>query len=86
MAQIIPIHELKNTADLSARCHSADSPIFITKNGHSDMVIMSIKQYQRSLAKMNLYAQLDEAEDQIAAGTVRDASESLANIRQKYRV
>jgi len=86
MSQIISIQELENTAGVSEKCHSADSPIFITKNGHSDMVIMSINQYRQSLAKMDVYAQLDEAEVQIADGAVRDASESLANIRKKYRV
>ena len=50
------------------------------------MVIMSINKYQKSLAKIDIYTQLDQAEDQIATGIVRDASESLAHIRQKYSV
>jgi len=83
MQQIISIQELKNTSDMSARCHSSDNPIFITNNGISDMVIMSMKQYQDSLAKMDVYAQLDEAESQISCGKVLSASESLAKLRKK---
>ena len=38
---ILPIKELKDTAGISAKRHSTDEPIRITKNGYSDLVIMS---------------------------------------------
>jgi len=47
MAQIIPIKDLKDTAALSARVNASEEPIFITKNGYGDMVIMSMKVYER---------------------------------------
>ena len=34
MAQIIPIRDLKNTAEIYERCTSSNEPIFITKNGY----------------------------------------------------
>ena len=46
MSQIIPIKDLKDTAAISNRCNSTDEPIFITKNGYGDMVIMSMKVYE----------------------------------------
>ena len=45
--QIIPIKDLKDTAKTSQICHKNDKPVFITKNGYGDMVIMSIKAYEQ---------------------------------------
>ncbi len=42
MPQIIPIRDLKNTSEISAMCHSSNEPVFITKNGYGDMVVMSM--------------------------------------------
>lgn len=47
MAVIIPIRDLKNTNEISSKCRNTDEPIFITKNGYGDMVIMSMKVYER---------------------------------------
>lgn len=44
---IVPIKELKNTAAISEKCHELNEPIFVTKNGYGDMVIMSIETFQR---------------------------------------
>ena len=45
MPQIIPIKDLKNTSEVSELCHKSDEPIFVTKNGYGDMVIMSMEAY-----------------------------------------
>ena len=86
MPQIIPIRDLKNTAEISQKCRLADAPIFITKNGYGDMVIMSMKHYEETLAKLETYAKLETAEAQIAEGRVTDAVTSLKELRSKYRV
>ena len=65
MAQIIPIRDLKNTAAVSEKCKATDEPIFITKNGYGDMVIMNIDVYNRTIAKTELYKQLREAEKEL---------------------
>ena len=39
--QIVPINKLKDTALMSEMCHDSHEPIFITKNGYSDLVVMS---------------------------------------------
>ena len=49
MPQIIPIKDLKNTANISELCHSLNEPIFITKNGYGDMVLMNIDYYEAML-------------------------------------
>lgn len=45
MPRIIPLRELNNPSKISQMCHESDAPIFITKSGESDMVIMSSEAY-----------------------------------------
>lgn len=47
MTKIIPIRDLKDTSKISDMCHETDNPIFITKNGYEDMVIMSAQAYDK---------------------------------------
>ena len=46
MPQIVPIRDLRNTNEISQLCHAKDEPIFVTKNGYGDLVVMSIKTYE----------------------------------------
>ena len=51
MPQIIPIKELKNTSEISEMCHDSDEPIYVTKNGYGDIVIMSMELYEQTIGK-----------------------------------
>lgn len=51
MPQIIPIKDLKNTSEISDMCHKSDEPIYITKNGYGDMVIMSMEIYESTMCQ-----------------------------------
>lgn len=84
MPQIIPIKDLKNTSEISELCHMSDEPIFVTKNGYGDMVIMSMENYERSLKKANMYEAIEASEMQIKEGKVKDARESLTSLSKKY--
>ena len=46
MPIIIPITDLRNTTTISELCHGKNEPVFITKNGYSDLVIMSMEAYE----------------------------------------
>ncbi len=41
MPLIMPIKDLRNTTESSNLAHKEQEPIFITKNGYSDLVVMS---------------------------------------------
>jgi len=86
MPQIIPIRDLKNTSKISQMCQEATEPIYITKNGYGDMVIMSVKMYEEKLFMLEVYNKLAAAEAQIAEGKVLDGDASLKSIREKYNV
>ena len=60
---IRPISELRDTNAISELCHQLDRPIFITKNGYADLVILADETYRRE--KSELLSQ--EAEEQFQA-------------------
>ena len=84
MPQIIPIKELKKTAEISEMCHRADSPIYITKNGYGDMVIMSMELYENTMSKLAMYRDLEISAEQIKVGQVKEAKATLKETRAKY--
>ena len=86
MAQIIPIRDLKDTNAISAKCHQTDEPIFVTKNGYGDMVIMSMKVYEEKLDNARILSDLAVAENDIRYGKVRNAFDVLKDTREKYGI
>ncbi len=53
---------------MSKMCKEATEPIFITKNGYGDMVIMSIEMYEKKMNMLDVYEKLDAAEEQVRQG------------------
>ena len=51
MPIIVPIKDLRNTTELSNLAHKEQEPIFVTKNGYSDLVVMSSELYDKFLIK-----------------------------------
>lgn len=84
MPQIIPIKDLKNTAEISDLCNKSEEPIYVTKNGYGDMVIMSMKTYEKMFRRLQIYKELEESEKDIREGRVYDAKEALEELRRKY--
>jgi len=85
MPQIIPINALKNTGEISQMCHKANEPVFITKNGYGDMVIMSMKAYEETMSLYDLHRKLMEAEVQLANGIKPlSVDEVFGGLREKY--
>jgi PHD/YefM family antitoxin component YafN of YafNO toxin-antitoxin module len=86
MPNIIPIKELKNTSEISDLCHKCDEPVYVTKNGYGDMVIMSMETYEAVSSRLKMYQSLLTSEQQIKEGKVKDARKSLATVREKYGI
>ena len=84
MPRIIPIRDLKDTAAISQMCSESSEPIYITKNGYGDMVIMSMKVYEEKMFMADVYFKLAEAEAEVREGKVSDAREGLRTLREKY--
>lgn len=84
MPQIIPIKDLKNTSEISEMCHKADEPIYITKNGYGDMVIMSMEIYENAMRQLFMLQSIEQSEKQIENGQIKDARIALTEMRSKY--
>jgi prevent-host-death family protein len=83
MPTIRPISDLRNSAnEISEFCHREREPVFITKNGTGDMVVMSIEEYERQQALIELYSKLSETEADIENGAV---GEDFLEVAQKLR-
>lgn len=69
MPSIRPISDLRNNAnEISEFCHQTKEPVFITRNGTGDMVVMSMAEYERQQALIDLYGKLAVAEREVSAG------------------
>lgn len=60
MSKIRPITDLRKTNEISDLAHEIDEPIFITKNGYSDLVVMS-NEYYEELIKSRYSSSNNEA-------------------------
>ena len=59
MPQIRPVSDLRNSfAEISKIVHETSEPVFLTKNGYGDMVVMSIEAYERKLFESEIYFKL----------------------------
>ncbi|WP_080873648.1 type II toxin-antitoxin system Phd/YefM family antitoxin [Oceanobacillus timonensis] len=63
MVNIRPVSDLRNNfTDISRTIHETSEPVFLTKNGYGDMVVMSIEAYERKMFESDIYLKLKEAE------------------------
>jgi prevent-host-death family protein len=78
MPQIRPVSDLRNNfAEISKIVHEPAEPVFLTKNGYGDMVVMSIEAYERKLFESEIYLKLREAELEAKTTGVRYSHEEV---------
>ena len=83
MPRIVPIRDLKNTTAISQICHEDKEPIFVTKNGYGDMVIMSMETFEDMKFESDIYSKLQEAEKQASLTGKRFSSKDVFEEIQK---
>ena len=85
MAIIKPISDLRNKSnEISVLAHQSNEPIYITKNGEGDMVLMSLSHYRSMKSKLDLFAKLSVAQAQMASGVKRKTLKELSmSIRKR---
>ncbi len=85
MPQIRPITDLRNTTEISELCHANREPLFITKNGYGDLVVMSMETYDELIGTAHTDAAIREAEKEYEAdGVLMDARTALPALRRKH--
>ncbi|NMB80447.1 MAG: type II toxin-antitoxin system Phd/YefM family antitoxin [Ignavibacteria bacterium] len=67
MPIIKPISDLRNKSNkISELANNSNEPIFITKNGEGDLVVMSMSYYSKLQLKLDLLSKLSVAQNQKA--------------------
>jgi len=87
MPVIKPISDLRNKAnEISNLVRKLNEPVFITKNGEGDMVVMSMAHYSRLQLKLDLYSKLAVAQAQVASGERgRTLNQVMKDLRKGLR-
>lgn len=85
MPTIMPIRDLRNTSEISELAHKKQEPIFITKNGYSDLVVMSAELYEK-FAQINRIDQaIYEAEKEVENGAeLISVDSAIEKLNKKY--
>lgn len=85
MPTIMPIRDLRNTSEISELAHKKQEPIFITKNGYSDLVVMSAELYEK-FAQINRVDQaIYEAEKEVENGAeLISVDNAIERLNKKY--
>lgn len=85
MAAIRPSSDLRNKYnEISDFCNQFNEPVFITKNGTGDLVVLSNAEYERLCGKAELHRLLDEGLFVVKNGNNRPASDVFSDIERKY--
>lgn len=67
MKMIRPVSDLRNHfADISRTVHETSQPVFLTKNGYGDMVVLSMEAYESLQFESVVYNKLLAAEQEAA--------------------
>jgi len=82
--RIRPVSDLRNKfSDISKAIHESNEPVYLTRNGRGDMVVMSLEAYEKNLFETEIYLKLKEAEYQAASVKKRYThDEVMTELRQ----
>lgn len=85
MPIIMPIKELRNTNEISNLAHREQEPIFITKNGYSDLVVMSSELYDRFTSMNRIDRAIYESEKEMQeGGAAIELDDAFEVLNRKY--
>ena len=73
---------LQNYSEISEFCHNYREPVFITKNGHGDLAIMSIETYDELMSRLELYQSIEEGMNQVENGEIYTEEEMVEKIKK----
>lgn len=80
MKKIRPVSDLRNSfAEISRFVHETKEPVFLTKNGYGDMVVLSMEAYEELQIESEIYNKLKEAERVAEETDIRYSAEDVHN-------
>lgn len=82
--QIVPMRDLKNTAEIERLCSEENGPVFVTKNGYGRLVVMDIEYYEKTMRKIVEAYDITVGLNDVKNGKLKDGKEVIDEIRTKY--
>ena len=87
MNMIRPVSDLRNNfADISRTVHETAQPVFLTKNGYGDMVIMSMALFEERLAQLEMRDKILAGKAQADSGELLDGPDTMSTIGKRYGI
>ena len=78
MKMIRPVSDLRNNfAEISKTVHETSQPVFLTKNGYGDMVVLSMEAYENLQFESEVYFKLREAEKEAELTNTRYSTKEV---------
>ena len=78
MNMIRPVSDLRNNfTDISKTVHETAQPVFLTKNGYGDMVVLSMDAFENLQFESEVYFKLQEAEKEAELTDQRYSSKDV---------
>ena len=75
---IRPVSDLRNNfAEISKTVHETAKPVFLTKNGYGDMVVLSMEAYANLQFESEVFCKLQEAEREARTTNERFCSKEV---------
>ena len=87
MNMIRPVSDLRNSfAEISKTVHETAQPVFLTKNGYGNMVVLSMEAFQNMQFESEVYFKLLEAEREAEYTNTRFSSKDvLSAMKGRYQ-
>lgn len=80
---IIPSSDLGNRYnETSGSCREHAEPVYLTKNGRGDLVVMSMEVYERLARRSELHRLLDDGFEDMRSGRTKPSSEVFSDVRK----
>lgn len=81
---IRPVSDLRNNfAEISKTVHQTNQPVFLTKNGYGDMVVLSMEAFENLQFESEIYAKLQAAEREAELTDQRFSSKDILKAMRK---
>jgi len=81
---IRPVSDLRNNfAEISRIVHDTSQPVFLTKNGYGDMVVLSMEAFENMQLESEVYFKLKEAEKEAKTNNKRFSSKNVLDVAKE---
>ncbi|MFA9462767.1 MAG: type II toxin-antitoxin system Phd/YefM family antitoxin [Velocimicrobium sp.] len=86
MPTIRPSSDLRNSYNqISDYCHTYSEPVYITKNGKGDLVVLDIETYEKLIGRFELSTMLDKGLEDVKRMNYTNADDFFNELEGRYK-